>query len=114
LHKTPFHLDPRPLAECSSAQAGLLSASRALRSLHLPGAVEANVSVKQRARGLSEAQYVESALLLHIAGGECDEDAAALAQDRCLERGLGYAPSRLDALGQRFARKSKAATAAAK
>ena len=56
LRKTPFHLDPRPLAECSSVHAGLLSASRALRSLQVPGAVEANVSIKQRARGLSEAQ----------------------------------------------------------
>ena len=98
LNKTPFHLDPRPLAECSSAQAGLLSASRALRSLQVPGAVEANVLIKQRARGLSEAQYVESALLLHIAGGECYEDAAVLAEDRCPERGLGYTPSRPDAL----------------
>jgi hypothetical protein len=60
--------------------------------------VEANVSVKQRARGLSEAQYVESALLLHIAGGEGYADAAVLADDRCLERGLGYTPSRPDAL----------------
>jgi len=98
LRKTPFQLDPRPLAECSSAQAGLLSASRALRSLQLPGAVEANVSVKQRARGLSEAQDVESAVLLHIAGGEGYDDAAVLADDRCLERGLGYTPTRPDAL----------------
>jgi hypothetical protein len=35
LHKTPFVLDPRPLAEASSAHAGLLSVSRAYRSLEV-------------------------------------------------------------------------------
>jgi hypothetical protein len=35
--KTSFVLDPRPWAEATSAHAGLLSVSRAFRSLGLPG-----------------------------------------------------------------------------
>ena len=70
---------------------------RCVRS-NCPARWRSTSSIKQRARGLSEAQYVESALLLHIAGGECYEDVAVLADDRCLERGLRYVPPRPDAL----------------
>ena len=47
----------------SSSHAGLLAASRALRSLRLPALVEANLSLKLRARGFTEAQAVESLVL---------------------------------------------------
>ena len=97
LRKSPFILDPRPLTECSSPHAGALSVSRALRSLGLPGLIEANVVVKQRQRGPDEAQYVESLVLLHAVGGDCYEDMAVWADDPCLERGLGYAPPQPDA-----------------
>jgi hypothetical protein len=75
----------------SSSHAGLLAASRALRSLRLPALVEANLSLKSRARGFTEAQAVESLVLLHIAGGDCPEDFSLFQGDQCLERGLGYA-----------------------
>jgi hypothetical protein len=75
----------------SSPHAGLLGASRALRSLHLPALVEANLQLKTRARGFTEAQAVESLVLLHIAGGDCPEDFALFHGDQCLARGLGYA-----------------------
>ena len=51
LHKTPFVLDPRPLAEATSAQAGLLSVSRAYRSLGLPGMVEVRQMLDARRGG---------------------------------------------------------------
>jgi len=90
-NKTPFHLDPRPLDEMASAHAGLLAASRAVRSLHLPGLVAANLQLKSRQRGFSEGQFVEAILLLQIAGGDCPEDVSLFRNDVCLERGLGYA-----------------------
>ena len=97
LAKTPFVLDPRPLAEATSAHAGLLSVSRAFRSLGLPGLVEANLPLRQRQRGFSEARIIESLVLLQVAGGECPEDLRLLANDACLERGLGYQPPKATA-----------------
>jgi len=97
LHKTPFVLDPRPLTGCASPHAGLLAVARTARALHLPGLLEANVSIKQRDRGLTEAQYSESILLSAVAGGEGYSDLAVLAADPVLEKGLGYAPAQPDA-----------------
>lgn len=89
-HKSPFALDPRPLQEVASPHAGLLATSRALRSLKLPDLVTANLPLKKRKRGASEAEYVESLIRLQTAGGDCPEDMQLLAGDPCLERGLGF------------------------
>ena len=89
-HKSPFHLDPRPLAEMSSSHAGLLATARAFRSLKLPDLIRANLTLKQRQRGFTEAQFIETLILLQTAGGDCPEDLALLRDDRCLPRGLGY------------------------
>jgi hypothetical protein len=98
LHKTPFVLDPRPLEEATSSHAGLLSISRAYRSLGLPALIEANLPLRQRKRGHDEGQMIESAILLQTVGGECPEDIHLLANDSCLERGLGYRPPKATAL----------------
>jgi len=90
-HKTPFEIDPRPLDEMASPHAGLLATSRAYRSLRIPDLVAANLKLKQRQRGCSDAQYIESVVLLQTAGGDCPEDMSLLAGDDCLERGLGFA-----------------------
>ena len=97
LAKTPFVLDPRPLTEASSPNAGLLASSRAFRSLGLPGLIEANLPLRKRNRGYSEAQMVESLVLLQTLGGECPEDIPLLADDPCIERGLGYEPPKVTA-----------------
>ena len=89
--KSPFEIDPRPLDEMASPHAGLLTTSRALRSLGIPGLVEANLQLKKRDRGCSDGQYIESLVLLQTAGGDCPEDMSLLAGDDCLERGLGFA-----------------------
>jgi DDE family transposase len=89
--KTPFHLDAKPLEEMGSAHAGLLAASRALRSLGVPVLADANLQLKARQRGLTPGQSVETLLLLQIAGGDCPEDLSVFQGDVCLERGLGYA-----------------------
>lgn len=54
---------------------------QAFRSLDLPRSVGRHVSVKQRQRGLDEASYVESFVILKAAGGECLDDFARLRQD---------------------------------
>jgi hypothetical protein len=90
LHKTPFVLDGRPLYEATSAHAGALSLSRAGRALGLPKLIEANLHLRKRQRGFSEAQLIEAISLLQAVGGECPEDMRLLKGDECLERGLGY------------------------
>ena len=98
LHKTPFVLDARPLDEATSPHAGLLSVSRASRSLGVPALVAANLSLRKRQRGFSEAQLIESISLLQALGGECPEDMHLLAGDECLARGLGYTPPKATAV----------------
>ena len=98
LHKTPFVLDPRPLLEATSPHAGLLSVSRAYRSLGVPALIAANLTLRQRQRGFAEAQLIESICLLQAVGGECPEDMPLLAADTCLERGLGYRPPKATAV----------------
>ena len=98
LHKTPFVLDERLLHEATSPHAGLLSVSRAYRSLGLPDLIAANLSLRKRQRGFSEAQFVESISLLQAVGGECPEDMHLLGGDDCLERGLSYRPPKATAV----------------
>ena len=43
--------------------------------------MERNLTIKQRQRGLDEASYVESFLILNAAGGECLDDFAPLRRD---------------------------------
>jgi Transposase DDE domain group 1 len=90
-HKSPFEIDARPLDEMASAHAGLLATSRAFRSLKIPDLVAANLKLKQRQRGCSDAQYIETIVLLQTVGGDCPEDMSLLLGDNCLERGVGFA-----------------------
>jgi hypothetical protein len=96
--KTPFVLDPRPLQEATSPRAGALALSRVFRSLKLPELLAANLALKKRQRGFTEGQLVESIVLLQAVGGECPDDIHLLAEDKCLERGLGYAPPKATAV----------------
>ncbi len=96
--KTPFVLDPRPLEEATSPHAGALALSRVYRSLGLPELVEANLPLRQRQRGFSESQMIESVNLLQAVGGDCPEDIRLINSDVCLERGLGYRPPKATAL----------------
>jgi hypothetical protein len=96
--KTPFVLDPRPLEEATSPHAGALALSRVYRSLGLPDLIAANLQLRQRQRGFSESQLIESICLLQAVGGDCPEDIRLLNGDVCLERGLGYAPPKATAV----------------
>jgi hypothetical protein len=96
--KTPFVLDARPLEEATSPHAGALAVSRVYRSLGLPDLVGANLQLRQRQRGFSESQMIESIHLLQVVGGDCPEDIRLLSGDACLERGLGYRPPKATAV----------------
>jgi hypothetical protein len=86
----PFVLDPRPLEEATSPHAGALATSQVFRSLGLPEIIEANLQLRQRQRGVTESQTVETLNLLQTIGGDCPEDVRLLSGDSCLERGLDW------------------------
>lgn len=88
--KTPFAIDPNPLAGACTSRAGLAASSRVLRSLQLPGQCEANLPIRKRNRGFSPGMMVESLILLHHAGGEAMSDIELLRQDAGLSKMLGY------------------------
>jgi len=52
--------------------------------------VSANLQLRKRQRGFSEGQMIESIVLLQSIVGACPQDTRLLADDPCLERGLGY------------------------
>ena len=98
LAKTPFELDTRPLLEPSSPHAGVLATSRAFRSLGFPDLIASHLALRSGRRGFSEAQMIESAVVLQTIGGDCPDDLGLLAADGCLERGLGYQPPKPTAM----------------
>jgi hypothetical protein len=97
-NKSPFEIDARPLEEMASSHAGLLATSRAFRALKLPDLIAANLPLKERKRGFTESQILETLVLLQTAGGDCPEDIQILGGDRCLERGLGFVLPKVTAL----------------
>ncbi len=86
-----FEYDPEPVEEVLTAYAGIPLFVRAARSLGVGTSVKRHVRVKQRERGLDEAAYVESFLVLNALGGDCLDDFARLREDAGLETMLGYA-----------------------
>jgi hypothetical protein len=85
-----FDIDPEPLEEQLTALGGVPLLVRACRSLDVPGSVQRHLRFKQRQRGLDEAAYVESFVVLNAVGGENLEDFERLAEDPGLESMLGY------------------------
>jgi hypothetical protein len=85
-----FQLDPEPLEECVTAYAGIRLFLQAARSLDVPGRVKQHLRIKQRQRGLDEAGYVESFLVLNTFGGECLEDFERFREDDGLSEMLGH------------------------
>ena len=97
-NKSPFEIDARPINETASPHAGLLATSRAFRSLKVPDLIAANLSLKERKRGFSEGQFIETVVLLQTVGGDCPDDVKLLVGDPCLERGLGFKIPKVSAL----------------
>lgn len=92
----PFRVDPEPLANATSF-AGLPLVAEAFRALGLDVAVKRHVGIKQRAKGATDAQMVESFLLMLAGGGECIDDLKRLREEPVLGELLGYTPPSPDA-----------------
>jgi hypothetical protein len=85
-----FTIDPEPIDECVTALGGVSLLIQAVRSLGVAGSVKRNVVLKQRQRGLDEASYVESFVILNAVGGDCLEDFERLREDPGLAEMAGY------------------------
>lgn len=95
-----FELDPEPLEETVTAYGGVPVFLRAARSLDVGGMVNRCLHLKQRQRGLDEASYVESFLVLNALGGECLDDFARLREDDGLREMLGHEVPSPEAAGK--------------
>ena len=73
---------------------------RAARSLGVAASDQRNLPLKQRRRGLDEASYIESFLVLNAVGGECLDDFAVLREDLGMAERLGYEPPSPEAARQ--------------
>lgn len=87
-----FEIDETPLEETLTCYGGLPLFLRAARSLGVAASVKRHLRLKQRNKGLDEAAYVESFLVLNAVGGECLDDFAVLREDVGLPTMLGYDP----------------------
>jgi hypothetical protein len=85
-----FELDREPLEERVSAYGGIPVFLRAARSLDIGGLVRRHLQLKKRERGLDEASYVESFMVLNALGGDCLDDFDRLREDEGLREMLGY------------------------
>jgi hypothetical protein len=88
----PIDIDPEPVDEKLTAWGGAALLVQAIRSLDVPGSTARHVQIKQRQRGLVEAEYVESLVVLHALGGDCVDDLNRLREDAGIAEVLGYQP----------------------
>src|SRR5437868_5870978 len=87
----PFEYDEQETEENITSWSGVPVLLQAVRSLGVPRSVKRNIALKQRDRGLDEATYVESFIILNTVGGECLDDFEALKQDGALAELIGHA-----------------------
>lgn len=73
-----------------TGRAGLVVVAEAFRALEGFAACEEGSVLKRRKRGLSEAEMVESFLLLLTGGGDCVDDFEALREDVDLSAMVGH------------------------
>jgi len=86
----PISIDPEPLPETLTAMGGVPLPVRAFRSLGPPARIRKLLQVKQRERGLDEAEMAESFVVLNAVGGECFDDFLRLREDAGLSEMLGH------------------------
>ncbi len=86
----PFDLDEVVDPSLVTARAGVPLAIELFRQLGVAAAVDAQVAVKQRQRGLRSSQLVESLIALWVAGGDRCQDLTTLRDDAALATLLGY------------------------
>jgi hypothetical protein len=92
----PYRIDPEPLKGATSFS-GLPLVAEVFRALGLDVAVAKLVGIKRRCKGATDAQMVESFLLMLAGGGECIDDLKRLREEPALGDLLGYVPPSPDA-----------------
>ncbi len=86
----PFVLEEVEGEGVLTAHAGLTAVVEAARGMGLPAAVGREVSVKERSRGYTEWEFVESLVALIAAGGEHVDDLGTLSADGGVSVLLGH------------------------
>ncbi len=86
----PFVLEEVEGESSVTPRAGLLPVAELARAMGLPRVVEGEVTIKERDKGPSEWEFIESLVLLMADGGECVEDLGVLGADAALVRLLGH------------------------
>jgi len=86
----PFAYDEQAEEENITALGGMPLLVQAFRSLGAGQSVAKHVHIKQRQRGLDEATYVESFVVLNAAGGDCLDDFEHLRVDTGLTKLIGH------------------------
>ena len=86
----PFVLEEVDGTPSVTPRAGLVTVAEAARGMGLPAVAEAAVGVKQRERGCSNWEMLESFVLLMADGGEHVDDLAVLKADRAFVALLGH------------------------
>lgn len=89
----PFKLIEDESGEALTSYSGLPLVVETCEALGLARLVERHVRIKQRQRGFSESEYVQSLIALMAAGGDCLEDIERLRSDKGLKLLVGEIPS---------------------
>ena len=89
----PFKLIEDESGEALTSYSGLPLVVETCEALGLARLVKQHVRIKQRQRGYSESQYVQSVIGMIAAGGDCLEDIERLRSDAGLKLLLGEMPS---------------------
>jgi len=89
----PLKLIEDETGEALTSYSGLALVVETCEALGLARLVEQHVGIKQRQRGYSESQYVQSVVALMAAGGDCLEDIERLRSDAGLKLLVGELPS---------------------
>lgn len=88
--RLPFEIDDTIDPTLVTGRAGVPLVIELFRQLGVAQAVDAHVAVKQRQRGLSPSQCVESLIALWASGGDRCQDLAMLREDQGLAALLGH------------------------
>ncbi|MCX5735380.1 MAG: IS1380 family transposase [candidate division NC10 bacterium] len=86
----PFEIDDTIDPTLVTGRAGVPLVIELFRQLGVAQAIDAHVAVKQRQRGLSPSELVESLIVLWASGGDRCQDLATLREDQALATLLGH------------------------
>ena len=89
--RLPFEIDDAIDPTLVTGRAGVPLVIELFRHMGVAAAIDAQVRVKQRQRGLQPSQLVESLIALWVSGGDRCQDLTPLREDHALAQLLGYA-----------------------